>query len=101
MASIITIFKKSSAIAEGVIRSTLNIRTTIMVHREENYCKKCPLSHNAAGNYTANCDSKKGGCGCGVSAKTSQNQEPCPLGFWANDWFKESKFNEFIKNNEK
>ncbi len=70
-----------------------------MVYREENYCKKCPLSRKD-GRYTAVCDSKRGGCGCGIAAKTSQNQEPCPLGFWANDWFKEDKFNEYLKQQE-
>ncbi len=98
MADIITIIKNSPAIAEGYIRTIFNIRTSIMVYREENYCKKCPLSHKN-GSYTGVCDSKLGGCGCGISAKTSQNTEPCPKGFWSCDWFKPDLFEEFIKKN--
>jgi len=94
----ITILTKAAAIGEGWVRTILNVRTSLMVYREENFCKKCPLAHRE-GVYTGNCDSKKGGCGCGVSAKTSQNSEPCPLGFWANDWFKQDKFDEYIEEN--
>ena len=99
MLRVITILKKISAIAEGHTRSVLNIRTSVMVYREENFCIKCPLSHNQSGKYTGHCDASKGGCGCGVSAKTSQNTEPCPKGFWACDWFKPDEFAEFLKEN--
>jgi hypothetical protein len=94
----ITILKKAKAIAEGHIRSILDIRTTIMVHREDEYCKKCPLSHKD-GRYTGHCESINGGCGCSTKAKTSQHEIPCPLGFWANDWFKEDEFTEYLKEN--
>lgn len=97
----ITILNKAAAILEGHTRTILDIRTTIMVYREEEYCKKCPLSHNDKNQYTGVCDSKKGGCGCPTKQKTSQNQEPCPLGFWANDWFKPDKFEEYLKENNK
>jgi len=94
----ITILKKAIAITEGWTRVILDIRTPVMVYREENFCKLCPLSHRD-GIYTGTCDSKKGGCGCGIAAKTSQQQEPCPKGFWANDWFKEDEFKDFIDKN--
>jgi len=98
MPSLITILKNSPSIAEGFIRCTLNIRTSIMRYREVHYCKKCPLSHKN-GTYTGICDESQGGCGCGISVKTSQNQVSCPKGFWSCDWFKEDEFKEFIKNN--
>jgi hypothetical protein len=99
MLKVITILKNAPAIAEGYIRSTLNIRTSIMVHREEEYCKKCPISHTEQGKYSGDCLAKNGGCGCSAKMKTSQNQVPCPLGFFANDWFKIDKFEEYMKNN--
>lgn len=68
-----------------------------MVYREDNYCIKCPLSHNKDGKYTGFCDSERGGCGCNVSAKTSQNQKGCPKGFWFADWFKPDEFAKFLK----
>lgn len=83
-------------IIEGHGRYLLDIRTSIMVHREEEYCKKCPLSHEGE-RYTGKCSEQMGGCGCPVGAKTSQNGEPCPKGFWANDWFKPDKLEEFIQ----
>lgn len=92
---LITIIKDAAAIIEGNARYLLEIRTSIMEHREEEYCKKCPLALNE-GRYTGICDAKRGGCGCSVGPKTSQNEKPCPLGFWANDWFKPDKFEEFL-----
>lgn len=97
--SVINILKKGQAIAEGWTRVALNIRTTIMVYREEEYCKKCPLAHNE-GRYTGQCNKEAGGCGCGVSAKTSQNMEGCPKGFWGSNWFKPELFEEFLKKNK-
>lgn len=99
MFRVITIFKNAPAIAEGHIRSLLNIRTSIMVYREEEYCRKCPLAHNEIGRYTANCNAESGGCGCSVKAKSSQNKIGCPLGFFANDWFKPDKFEAYLKEN--
>ena len=99
MLKVITIFKNAPAIAEGLIRSTLNIRTSIMTYREEEYCKKCPVSHNEQGKYTGNCLEANGGCGCSALMKTSQNQVGCPKGFFACDWFKPELFQEFLKNN--
>jgi len=99
MVKIIEILKNSSSIAEGFVRSTLNIRTSIMVYREEEYCKKCPVSHTEKGEYSGECLSSNGGCGCNAKMKTSQNQIPCPLGFFAHDWFKEDYFLEYLKNN--
>lgn len=89
--------KQGKAIAEGYTRVALNIRTTIMVYREEEYCKKCPLAHNE-GRYTGQCNKKEGGCGCGISAKTSQSMFNCPKGFWGSDWFKPLVFKEFLEN---
>lgn len=88
------------SIIEGNIRSVLGIRTSAMIYREEEYCKKCPLSHSEDGRYTGQCNKAKGGCGCGVSAKTSQNSQGCPKGFWGSDWFKPEKFKQFLKNGE-
>lgn len=88
------------SIIEGHLRYAFNIRTTIMVYREEEYCKKCPLAHAEDGRYTGQCNKEKGGCGCGVGAKSSQNQSTCPKGFWGSDWFKPRQFKEFIKKNE-
>ena len=87
------------SIIEGHLRYAFNIRTTIMVYREEEYCKKCPLSHAADGRYTGQCNKKAGGCGCGIGAKTSQNGDACPLKFWGSDWFKPDIFKEYLKAN--
>lgn len=84
------------SIIEGEIRSRLNIRTSIMVHRLEEYCKKCPTS-KVKGKYTGTCQLENKGCGCATKRLTSQNNKSCPLGFWANDWFKEKEFNEYLK----
>lgn len=84
------------SIIEGNIRYALNIRTSIMVYREENFCMKCPLA-NEHGKYTGTCSKDKGGCGCGIGAKTSQNKLPCPKGFWGNNWFKKKSFELFLK----
>jgi len=84
------------SIIEGHLRYALNIRTSIMIYREENYCKKCPLA-NFHGKYTGVCAKNKGGCGCSTGAKSSQNKLPCPKGFWGNNWFKESEFNKFLE----
>ena len=89
---------KITAILEGNIRHLFNIKTSIMQYRLENYCKKCPLAHEF-GRYTGQCNKAKGGCGCSTGAKSSQNELPCPLGFWSNDWFKPDLFEEYIKNN--
>ena len=97
--TVISILTKAAAITEGWTRVALNIRTNIMVYREEEYCKKCPLSHAEDGRYTGQCNKADGGCGCGISAKTSQNFQTCPKGFWANDWFKPTEFELFIKEN--
>jgi len=99
MAKIIEILRNAPAIAEGFIRTKLNIRTSIMVYREEEYCKKCPVSHNEQGKYTGNCLESNGGCGCTAAMKTSQNQIPCPKGFFACDWFKPELFEKFLKEN--
>ncbi len=99
MPKIIEILKNGPSIAEGYVRSVLGIRTSIMVYREEEYCKKCPVSHSEQGKYTGNCLESNGGCGCSAVMKTSQNQVPCPLGFFANNWFKIDKFEEYLKNN--
>lgn len=98
--NVISILKKASGIVEGYTRQALNIRTNIMEYREENYCKKCPLAKADDGRYTGICNKQEGGCGCGVTAKTSQNQVGCPKGFWANDWFKPQEFNEFLNKNK-
>lgn len=71
-----------------------------MVYREENYCKKCPLAHNEAGNYTGQCNKSAGGCGCGITAKTSQNSFFCPKGFWGNSWFKPEEFQKFLDDSK-
>lgn len=92
------LYKKGSAIAEGFTRYALNIRTTIMVYREENYCKRCPVAYKK-GKYTGFCNKSKGGCGCHAGAKSSQNNEFCPKGFWGNDWFKPDEFEEFLITN--
>ena len=84
-------------IIEGNLRVVLNIRTPIMEYREENYCKKCPVSH-VEGKYTGICVKNNGGCGCGAAAKTSQNGKGCPKNFWGNDWFKEKEFKEFAED---
>lgn len=94
----IEILTKAVAIAEGWTRVILDIRTSVMVYREDNFCMKCPLSHRD-GVYTGTCDSKKGGCGCSIKAKTSQDQLPCPKGFWANNYVKPDEFNDFIDKN--
>ncbi len=99
MASIIEILKNSPAIGEAFIRTKLRIRTSIMVYREQNYCMKCPVSHNEQGVYTGNCLANNGGCGCTAAMKTSQNQVPCPKGFFACDWFKPELFKAFLKDN--
>lgn len=91
--------KQGAAIAEGYTRVALNIRTSVMVYREEEYCKKCPLAHSEDGRYTGQCNKSDGGCGCGISAKTSQESFACPKKFWANDWFKPEEFKEFLKDN--
>lgn len=93
-------YKQGTAIIEGYTRSALNIRTSIMVYREENYCKKCPLAHKD-GRYTGECSKQEGGCGCGTREKSSQNKYGCPLGFWGSDWFKPEKFEEYLKNQNK
>lgn len=85
------------SIIEGNLRYALNIRTTVMVYREENFCKKCPLA-NEKGKYTGVCAKEKGGCGCPSGAKTSQNSEPCPKGFWGNNWLNHIAFDNFLKN---
>lgn len=90
--------KQGAAIAEGYTRTALNVKTDIMTYREQNYCMKCPLAHKD-GRYTGECDKAEGGCGCGVSAKASQNSFGCPKGFWASDWFKPEKFAKFLKEN--
>lgn len=86
------------SIIEGHLRYALNIRTTLMEYREENFCKKCPLA-NKDGKYTGVCAKEKGGCGCKTGAKTSQNTEPCPLKFWANNWVNHEKFNKYLEEN--
>ena len=86
------------AIIVGNTINYLNIRTSIMVHREEEYCKKCPMSH-INGVYTGVCD-KSLGCGCPIKAKTSQSIEPCPLGFWKGNKFYKEKFNTFLHNHK-
>ncbi len=96
--SVISILTKAAAITEGWTRVALNIQTPIMEYRLENYCKKCPVSHEN-GVYKATCLKSKGGCGCNAAAKTSQNIDGCPKGFFANDWFKKEEFEEFIKQN--
>jgi len=83
-------------IFEGHLRFALNIRTPIMVYREEEFCKKCPLAFAKDGRYTGICAKIAGGCGCGVGAKTSQNGVDCPKGFWGADWFKPLEFEKYI-----
>lgn len=97
---VINILKSIAGVAEGYTRTALKLRTNIMFYREENYCKKCPLAYAKDGRYTGICNKDQGGCGCGVSAKTSQNHKFCPKGFWGNDWFKPEEFEEFIKENQ-
>jgi len=87
------------SIIEGHFRYATKIRTSIMVYREENFCKKCPLA-NEHGKYRGVCAKSKGGCGCSTGAKTSQNSEPCPKGFWANNWVKHDKFEQFLKEQQ-
>ena len=87
------------SIIEGNLRYALNIRTSIMVFREENYCKKCPIAFKD-GRYTGFCNKSEGGCGCLIGAKTSQNTEGCPKGFFANNWFKPELFNEFLNESK-
>lgn len=94
----ISILTKSKAIAEGWTRTVLNIRTPIMVHRLEEYCKKCPVSHKD-GFYKGACLKANSGCGCSTSAKTAQNTEGCPKGFFGSDWFKVELFKEFCDAN--
>ncbi len=87
------------SIIEGNLRKVFNIRTPIMKYREENYCKKCPLAYAIDGRYTGICNKSEGGCGCGVTAKTSQNLQGCPKGFWGSNWFKPELFIEYLKDN--
>jgi hypothetical protein len=94
----ISILKKASAITEGWTRTALNIRTSIQDHRLENYCKKCPVSHEN-GVYKGTCLKENGGCGCNAAAKTAQDYEGCPKHFFANNWFKPEEFATFIKEN--
>lgn len=95
----ISILTKSKAILKGWTRVALNIQTPLMQYREENYCKKCPVSHKD-GKYQGTCLKENGGCGCGISAKTRQSEIGCPKGFFANDWFKPEDFEKFIKEQE-
>lgn len=88
---------KLISIIEGHGRYLLNIRTSVMVHREEEYCKKCPLSH-IDGRYTGKCSKSNGGCGCPIGAKTSQDDIWCKKGFWGNDWFKPDLFKQFLED---
>jgi len=83
------------SIIEGNLRYAFNIRSTIMVYREEEYCMNCPIAHTN-GKYTGQCNKELGGCGCGVGAKTSQNKDVCPKGFWGSNWFKPELFKEFL-----
>ncbi len=82
------------SIIEGHIRSRLNIRTDIMIYREEEYCKKCPVSH-VKGTYTGVCKKKNLGCGCKTKALTSQNVKACPMGFWTGTTFEKQKFDNY------
>lgn len=80
------------AIITGNTRRLLNLTSSIEEYRIENFCKKCRNAKDDNGVYTGVCELKKGGCGCPIESKARQNIEPCPLGFWANDWFKEEEF---------
>lgn len=88
------------SIIEGNLRSVLGIRTTIMRYREDVYCAICPLARNEENQYTGQCNKAQGGCGCGISAKTSQNSSGCPKGFWGSDWFKPELFRKFLEDGE-
>ena len=94
----ISILTKTAAITEGWTRVVLNIRTSIHDYRLENFCKRCPVSHED-GVYKGICMKSGGGCGCNAAAKTAQRFKGCPKGFFANDWFKHEEFEEFIKEN--
>tara|TARA_R110000751_G_scaffold206469_1_gene310488 strand:- start:3174 stop:3452 length:279 start_codon:yes stop_codon:yes gene_type:complete len=85
------------SIIEGNLRSVLGLKTPIMIYREEEYCKKCPVALNDLGEYNGRCNKDNGGCNCGVSAKTAQNGIDCPKGFWGSDWFKPELFKEYLQ----
>ena len=85
-------------VIEGNLRYALNIRTSIMIFREENFCSKCPLAM-VNNKYSGICSKALGGCGCKTGAKTSQNGVPCPKGFWGNNWINLEKFEKFLNEN--
>lgn len=81
-------------IVAGFWNKALSLNQELKDFRIQNACVKCPLYVNDF------CTSKNGGCGCLVSAKTTVQNEKCPLGIWANDWVNEDRLTEVIKEHE-
>ena len=94
----ISIFRKAAGITEGFLRTALNIRTSVHDYRLENYCKLCPMSHKD-GIYKGTCLKENGGCGCNLTAKTAQEFDACPKGFFETNNFEPELFEEFLKEN--